>query len=101
MIPTCLIPMLLVFATLALAGCAEVGPVAITTGQGDIAGEVTTDSVILQSRLTTGTALVESDLPGAEGVAHFEVARPRTSPTRSDPPGSKRRPSRSRKTIRW
>ncbi len=81
MIPTCLIPVLLVFALLALEGCAEVGPVAITTGQGDIAGEVTTDSVILQSRLTTGTALVEGDLSGAEGVAHFEVA---TSPDFSD-----------------
>ena len=62
--------------TLAVAagGCAEVAFPDITNGQGEIAGEVTTTSVILQSRLTVGSELVESDLAGAEGTARFEVA---------------------------
>ena len=40
-------------------GCADVAFPDITNGQGEIAGEVTTTSVILQSRLTVG-----SELPG-------------------------------------
>ena len=48
--------------------------IAITNGQGEIAGEVTTDSVILQSRLTTLDGWVDGDLAGAAGVARFEVA---------------------------
>ena len=56
------------------AGCAEVSFPEITNGQGEIAGEVTMTSVILQSRLTAGSELVEGDLAGAEGTAHFEVA---------------------------
>ena len=55
-------------------GCADVGLPDITNGQGEIAGEVTTTSVILQSRLTVGSELVEGDLPGAPGTARFEVA---------------------------
>ncbi len=55
-------------------GCAEVVFPDITNGQGEIAGEVTTTSVILQSRLTVGSELVEGDLAGAEGTARFEVA---------------------------
>ncbi len=70
----CLVSMSLVLATCAGVGCSEVEPVAITNGQGEIAGEVTTSSVILQSRLTTGSTLVDGDLPGAPGVGHFEVA---------------------------
>ncbi len=58
-----------------LAGaCAREESTPITNGQGEIAGEVTTESVILQSRLTTGDTWVDGDLPGAEGVARFEVA---------------------------
>ena len=62
-----------------LAGC--VGPptpapepITITNGQGEIAGEVTADAVILQSRLTTEAVLVDGDVPGAPGVARFELA---------------------------
>ncbi len=64
------------FAVVA-AGCAEVAEVAfpdITNGQGEIAGEVTMTSVVLHSRLTVGSELVEGDLPGAAGTAHFELA---------------------------
>ncbi len=58
-----------------LAGaCAREESNPITNGQGEIAGEVTTESVILQSRLTMGDALVDGDLPGAKGIARFEVA---------------------------
>lgn len=41
---------------------------------GEMAGEVGTDSVILQSRLTANAGLVDGDVPGAEGVARFEIA---------------------------
>ncbi len=58
----------------AVAGCAEVPFPDITNGQGEIAGEVTMTSVILHSRLTVGSELVEGDLPGAEGAAHFELS---------------------------
>ncbi len=48
--------------------------IAITNGQGEISGEVTTDSVILQSRLTTTDGWVDGDLQGAPGGARFEVS---------------------------
>ncbi len=63
------------------AGCTEVPFPEITNGQGEIAGEVTTSSVILQSRLTVGRELVEGDLAGAVGMARFEVG---TSPEFAD-----------------
>ena len=66
---------LILSVVLASAGCAaDVAFPNITNGQGEIAGEVTTTSVILQSRLTVGSELVEGDLAGAEGTARFEVA---------------------------
>ncbi len=43
-------------------------------GQGEMAGRATETSVILQSRLTQGTALTDGDLPGSAGVARFEIA---------------------------
>ena len=46
----------------------------IDHGQGEMVGEVTQTSVILQSRLTEGRDLVRGDLPGASGVARFELA---------------------------
>ena len=58
-------------------GCAQEAPpveITITNGQGEIAGEVTADSVILQSRLTTRDGWVDGDLPGAPGIARFEIA---------------------------
>ncbi len=47
---------------------------AIRNGQGEMAGEVTDSSVILQSRLTKGNGLVDGDLSGSPGVARFEIA---------------------------
>ena len=67
---------LIVLSTL-VAGCAaepESEPITITNGQGEIAGEVTADSVILHSRLTTEAVVVDGDVPGAQGVARFELA---------------------------
>ncbi len=54
----------------------------ITNGQGELAGEVTDHSIILQSRLTTTDGFVDGDLPGAAGVGRFEIA---TSDDFSDP----------------
>lgn len=42
--------------------------------QGEMAGEVTETSVILQSRLTSTPRLVDGDVPGIAGVARFEVS---------------------------
>jgi len=42
--------------------------------QGEICGEVTTDSAILQSRLTGAAIDSASDVPGARGTARFEIA---------------------------
>ncbi len=60
-----------------LGGCSrepQSEPIHMTNGQGEIAGEVTADSVILHSRLTTEAVMVEGDVPGVPGVARFEVA---------------------------
>ena len=58
-----------------LVGCdSSVQVMQVFNGQGEIAGEVTTNSVILQSRLTASERLVEGDLPGAPGFARFEVS---------------------------
>ncbi len=43
-------------------------------GQGQMAGRVTENSVILQSRLTKGNKLIKGDLPGAAGVAYFQIS---------------------------
>ena len=67
---------LIILSTL-VAGCAaepEPEPITITNGQGEIAGEVTADSVILHSRLTTEAVVVDGDVPGAPGMARFELA---------------------------
>ena len=61
----------LMVLTLSSFAAAETFP---SLGQGQMAGRVTEDSVILQSRLTTGARLIEGDLPGAAGVAYFEVS---------------------------
>ena len=42
--------------------------------QGEMAGEVDTDSVILQSRLTAGKLDQSGDLPGITGVGRFELS---------------------------
>ena len=46
----------------------------IHLGQGQMAGEVTARSVILQSRLTSADVLIADDLPGARGTACFELS---------------------------
>ena len=45
----------------------------IYLGQGIMAGEVTSTSVILQSRLTTSNILTNGDLNGKHGIARFEI----------------------------
>ena len=42
--------------------------------QGEMAGEVTQNSVILQSRLTSVSKLTDGDVPGIAGVARFELS---------------------------
>jgi alkaline phosphatase D len=42
--------------------------------QGEMAGEVTATSAILQSRLTAPALDEKGDLPGADGVARFEIS---------------------------
>ena len=49
----------------------------IYNGQGSMSGEVTSTSVILQSRLTQRPFLVDGDLPGVKGVGRFEVSMDR------------------------
>jgi len=46
----------------------------ISLGQGQIVGEITPSSVILQTRLTKGTKLIKGDLPGARGVGRFQLS---------------------------
>ena len=46
----------------------------IYLGQGIMAGEATSTTVILQSRLTVSDTLVNGDLTGKEGMARFKIA---------------------------
>jgi alkaline phosphatase/alkaline phosphatase D len=46
----------------------------IDHAQGEISGEPTQSSIILQSRLTHGRNLIQGDMPGARGVACFELS---------------------------
>lgn len=69
--------LILALLTSILTGCLtapEPKSFTMTNGQGEIAGEVTTNSVILHSRLTTVGGIVEGDVPGAFGKARFELA---------------------------
>jgi len=74
------LPIVFLVLTVAAASCGgestdeDADSVRITNGQGEIAGEVTEDSVILQSRLTTTGGFVNGDLPGVAGVGRFEVS---------------------------
>lgn len=45
--------------------------------QGEMAGEVTRSSVILQSRLTQGASYIRGDIQGSSGIACFEIAEER------------------------
>lgn len=42
--------------------------------QGEMAGEVDIDSVILQSRLTASKTQIDDDVPGCAGIARFEIS---------------------------
>ena len=61
---------ILMLVCFAGAGC-----VCIDHAQGEMAGEPTASSIILQSRLTNGRKLVRGDMPGAAGVACFELSQ--------------------------
>lgn len=50
----------------------------IYLGQGIMAGEATSTSVILQSRLTVSDTLINGDLTGKEGIARFEIDKDST-----------------------
>jgi len=63
----------LTLTVMLLAGC-SVEKDFPSLGQGQMAGRVTENSVILQSRLTRGTELIEGDLPGTEGAAYFQIS---------------------------
>lgn len=54
--------------------CASPAWAEIHRAQGEMVGEVTATSAILQSRLTAVPRIVEGQIPGAEGVARFEYA---------------------------
>jgi len=71
--------LLLSAIVLLILSCSGGTPPPLTHAQGEMAGEVTSSSVILQSRLTTGGAPdpvwpFEADVPGAPGVARFELS---------------------------
>ena len=57
-----------------VTGCAEFRFPDITNGQGEMAGEVTMTSVVLQSRLTVGSELVEGDLAGLGAETQFALS---------------------------
>ncbi len=59
---------------------AEIKRQEIFNAQGEIAGEVTQTSVILQSRLTGSDTLVEGDMPGTVGMGRFEWSKTRDFP---------------------
>ena len=43
--------------------------------QGQMCGELTSSSVILQSRLTCGREFIDGDIPGKEGMACFQISK--------------------------
>ena len=64
----------LTVVTLVLAVSSALSAAELHLAQGALAGEVTSTSVILQTRLTATPRPVEGDVPGAPGVARFEWA---------------------------
>jgi alkaline phosphatase/alkaline phosphatase D len=59
---------------LVVTGAAFAAEARLFHAQGEMAGEVTTSTAILQSRLTATDALRDGDVPGVRGWARFEVA---------------------------
>ncbi|MCX6909996.1 MAG: alkaline phosphatase D family protein [Verrucomicrobia bacterium] len=60
--------------TMSLMIAAEGATAPLFHAQGEIAGEPTQTTVVLQSRLTATEGLRDGDVPGAVGVACFELA---------------------------
>lgn len=56
---------------LVFANCETKAPVPAYLGQGMMSGEVTDQSVILQTRLTASDTLIDRDVPGQTGVVKF------------------------------
>lgn len=59
---------------LVLIGSITAGTQPCFLGQGQMAGEVTADSVILQTRITASQSPVDGDMPGYKAAACFEFA---------------------------
>lgn len=59
----------ILFLAASQAAAGEIGHL-----QGEMAGEVSTDSVILQSRLTATELDADGDVPGVAGIAQFEIS---------------------------
>lgn len=77
----------LLLVVLLCIACSETpSPPAVFNTLGEMAGEVTHNSIILQSRITASDSLEQNDIPGAKGVARFEwseyedFSRPKTTP---------------------
>lgn len=68
-ITSCLFGILTFLLAVALAGPDDLDHI-----QGEMAGEVSEQSVILQSRLTASSVDDNGDVPGRRGVARFEIA---------------------------
>ena len=67
----------IVVAVLVLVSVVTSVEAQVYLGQGSMVGEVDQTSAILQSRLTATSKLVEEDVPGAAGVARFELSTSR------------------------
>lgn len=67
---------LAIFVAVALAGtgCQNDSKEAVLAGQGIMVGDVTSDRVHVQVRLTATDELVDGDVPGAAGVVEFSLA---------------------------
>ena len=70
-----LITVLLCIAAMSFeSACASLPEIPIGLAQGLLSGEVTEESVILQSRLTTGGRDERGEIAGTAGVGRFEIS---------------------------
>lgn len=60
---------------LSLTGRLSLGQETLYHAQGEMTGEVTTNSAIIQTRLTATDRNVQGDVPGAPGVVRFEYSQ--------------------------
>ena len=68
------VQLLLIYWIMNVLACNYTDKAQIFHALGEMAGEVTESSVILQSRLTKTDSLVAGDVPGAGGFARFELS---------------------------